>query len=160
MSSKEKPHVIIYTDGACSGNPGPGGWAALLRYGKHEKLLAGAASRTTNNRMELRAALAALRALNRPCRIDFYTDSQYLRRGITEWLPRWVRNGWRTASKKPVKNRDLWQALWEEIQHHEIHWHWVRGHAGHAENERVDRAARQAMKEHASNAPPDMDPNR
>ncbi len=160
MSSKEKPHVIIYTDGACSGNPGPGGWAALLRYGKHEKLLTGAASRTTNNRMELRAALAALRALNRPCRIDFYTDSQYLRRGITEWLPRWVRNGWRTASKKPVKNRDLWQALWEEIQRHEIHWHWVQGHAGHAENERVDQAARQAMKEHASNAPPDMDPNR
>ncbi len=153
-----KPHVIIYTDGACSGNPGPGGWAALLRYNEHEKLITGAASRTTNNRMELRAVLEALRALQRPCRIDFYTDSQYLRQGITQWLPRWVQNNWRTAARKPVKNRDLWEALWQEIQHHDIAWHWVQGHAGHEENERVDRAARQALRERAATSPPDLDP--
>ncbi len=156
MNADDKPHVIIYTDGACRGNPGPGGWAALLRYGKHEKLLTGAASRTTNNRMELRAALEALRALNRPCRVDFYTDSEYLRRGISEWLPRWTHNGWRTASKKPVKNQDLWQALWKEVQRHTVTWHWVRGHAGQKENERVDAAARRALKERATTASPDM----
>ncbi len=155
--AQEKPHVIIYTDGACSGNPGPGGWAALLRYGRHEKLLTGAARRTTNNRMELRAAVEALRALKRPCRVDFYTDSQYLRKGITEWLPRWIRQGWRTARKKPVKNQDLWQALWEATQQHEITWHWVEGHAGQKDNERVDRAARQALRERASHAPEDLD---
>ncbi len=154
--SKEKPHVIIYTDGACRGNPGPGGWAALLRYNAHEKLLTGAARRTTNNRMELRAAVEALRALNRPCRVDFYTDSQYLRRGITEWLPTWVRNRWRTSKKRPVKNRDLWEALWKEVQRHDITWHWVQGHSGHAENERVDRAARQALRERAASSPPDL----
>ncbi len=157
MNDTNKPHIIIYTDGACSGNPGPGGWAALLRYGRHEKLISGAASRTTNNRMELRAAVEALRALKRPCRVDFFTDSQYLRRGITEWLPRWQARGWRTKNKKRVKNQDLWKALWEETQKHEITWHWVEGHAGQAENERVDRAARQAMRERAATSPPDLD---
>lgn len=157
VKREDKPHVTIYTDGACHGNPGPGGWAALLQYRGHEKLLTGAARWTTNNRMELRAALEALRALKRPCRVDLYTDSQYLRRGVTEWLPRWVRQGWRTQAKKPVKNRDLWQALWEEIQRHEITWHWVEGHAGHPENERVDRAARQALRERAAHSPPDVD---
>ncbi len=154
----EKPHVIIYTDGACSGNPGPGGWAALLRYGRHEKLLTGAASRTTNNRMELRAAVEALRALKRPCRVDFYTDSEYLRRGISEWLPQWQARGWRTASKKRVRNQDLWQALVEEAAKHEITWHWVEGHAGQPDNERVDRAARRALGEKAATAPEDLEP--
>ena len=151
-----KPHVIIYTDGACQGNPGPGGWAALLRYKDQEKLITGAASRTTNNRMELRAAVEALRALKRPCRVDFYTDSQYLQRGITEWLPRWVQNNWQTSRKRPVKNQDLWQALWKALQEHDVRWHWVRGHAGQAENERVDRAARKALRERAATSPPDM----
>ncbi len=151
------PHVTIYTDGACSGNPGPGGWAALLRYGQHEKLLSGAACMTTNNRMELRAALEALRALRRPCRVDLYTDSQYLRRGITEWLPRWIRQGWRTRNRQPVKNRDLWEALWQEVQRHDVHWHWIEGHAGHKDNERVDKAARQALQERAATSPPDLD---
>ena len=157
MAQPEKPHVIIYTDGACSGNPGPGGWAALLRYGRHEKLLTGAASRTTNNRMELRAAVEALRALKRPCKVDFYTDSQYLRQGITEWLPQWRARGWRTASKKPVKNQDLWQALVEEAEKHEVTWHWVEGHAGDPDNERVDRAARKALREQAASAPEDLE---
>lgn len=159
MGRNEKPHVVIYTDGACSGNPGPGGWAALLRYRDQERLLTGAARLTTNNRMELRAALEALRALKRPCRVDLYTDSQYLRRGITEWLPRWVQQGWRTRARKPVKNRDLWEALWHELQRHEITWHWVEGHAGHPDNERVDQAARRALREHAAQSPPDLDPN-
>ncbi len=153
-----KPHVMIYTDGACSGNPGPGGWAALLRYGTHEKLLTGAARITTNNRMELRAALEALRALRRPCRVELFTDSQYLRRGIVEWLPRWLQNGWRTRDRRPVKNRDLWEALWHEMQRHDITWHWVEGHAGHPENERVDQAARRALREQAATSPPDVDP--
>ncbi len=155
--TNEKPHVIIYTDGACQGNPGPGGWAALLRYNAKEKLLTGAARHTTNNRMELRAAVEALRALKRPCRVDFYTDSQYLRRGITQWLPKWVRSGWRTAKKRRVKNRDLWEALWQEVQRHDITWHWVEAHAGHRDNERVDRAARQALQERAASSPPDME---
>ncbi len=158
-SSGEKPHVIIYTDGACRGNPGPGGWAALLRYKDKEKLLTGAASYTTNNRMELRAAIEALRALRRPCRVDIYTDSQYLRRGITEWLPHWVKRGWRTATGRPVRNRDLWEALWQALQQHEVTWHWVEGHAGHADNERVDRAAREALREQAAHSPPDVEPN-
>lgn len=157
MSTNDKPHVVIYTDGACSGNPGPGGWAALLRYGRHEKLLTGAASRTTNNRMELRAAVEALRALKHPCKVDLYTDSDYLRRGITEWLPQWQARGWRTASKKRVKNRDLWQALAEEAAKHDITWHWVEGHAGHPDNERVDRAARHALTEKAAVAPEDLE---
>ena len=130
--------VHIYTDGACLGNPGPGGWAALLRSGKHERELVGAASETTNNRMELRAALNALQALTRPCEVYLHTDSQYLRQGITQWVQNWQRNGWKTAGKKPVKNKDLWQALLEAIEPHEVKWEWVKGHAGHTENERVD----------------------
>jgi ribonuclease HI len=141
----ELPHVTIYTDGACSGNPGPGGWGALLRYRKHEKELSGGESQTTNNRMELTAAIRALQALDRPCRVDFYTDSEYLRRGVTEWMRNWKRRGWKTAAKKPVKNQDLWRELDAAIQGHEITWHWVRGHAGHRENERVDRLAREAI---------------
>jgi ribonuclease HI len=141
----ELPHVTIYTDGACSGNPGPGGWGALLRYRKHEKELSGGESQTTNNRMELTAAIRALQALDRPCRVDFYTDSEYLRRGVTEWMHNWKRRGWKTAAKKPVKNQDLWRELDAAIQGHEITWHWVRGHAGHRENERVDRLAREAI---------------
>lgn len=152
-----KPHVIIYADGACRGNPGPGGWAALLRYGQHEKLLQGAASRTTNNRMELRAAIEALRALKCSCQVDFYTDSQYVKQGITEWLPRWQASGWRTADKKRVKNQDLWQALAEEAQKHRITWHWIQGHSGDPDNERVDQAAQQALNEQAASAPEDME---
>jgi ribonuclease HI len=136
------PHVSIYTDGACTGNPGPGGWGALLRFGRHERELSGAEADTTNNRMELTAAVEALKALTRPCRIDFYTDSIYLKRGITEWIAGWKRRGWKTAGKKAVKNQDLWRALDEAIKTHQIEWHWVRGHAGNRQNERVDRLAR------------------
>jgi len=152
-----KPHVHIYTDGACLGNPGPGGWAALLRSNGHEKELVGAASRTTNNRMEMRAAINALNALNRPCIVTIHTDSQYLRQGITQWVKNWQRNGWKTASKKPVKNKDLWQALLKAIEPHEVRWEWVKGHAGHEENERVDALASEAAHTRAKNAPPDMD---
>ena len=139
------PHVSIYTDGACIGNPGPGGWGALLMFGRHEKDLSGAEPDTTNNRMELTAAVEALKALTRPCRVDFYTDSIYLKRGITEWMAGWKSRGWKTAGKKAVKNQDLWRALDEAIKPHQIEWHWVRGHAGHRENERVDRLARRAI---------------
>lgn len=137
--------VTIYTDGACSGNPGPGGWGALLRFGKHDKELSGGELETTNNRMELTAAIKALRALNRPCQVEFYTDSEYLRKGITEWINNWKRRGWKTAGKKPVKNQDLWRKLDASIQEHQINWHWVRGHAGQRENERVDQLARAAI---------------
>lgn len=153
------PEVTVYIDGACWGNPGPGGWAALLRWNEQEKVLDGAASLTTNNRMELRAAIAALQALKRPCRVDIYTDSQYLQRGITEWLPVWQRNGWRTSRRGAVKNRDLWQALMEAMAPHEVHWHWLRGHAGHPDNERVDRLAHQAVREQATGAEPDVEPS-
>ena len=139
------PHVSIYTDGACSGNPGPGGWAALLRYGLREKELTGGVSKTTNNRMEMTAALEALNSLKTPCQVDFYSDSEYLRKGITEWMANWKRRGWKTAAKKPVKNQDLWKALDHAVQPHQIIWHWVPGHAGHRDNERVDRMARQAV---------------
>lgn len=135
--------VEVFTDGACLGNPGPGGWAALLRFGAHEKLLAGGEGATTNNRMELFAAIAALEALTRTCEVELSTDSQYLRQGIEEWLPRWRANGWRTADRKPVKNQDLWERLAAAAARHRIKWRWVRGHAGHVENEIVDRAARQ-----------------
>jgi ribonuclease HI len=138
--------VEVFTDGACLGNPGPGGWAALLRYGTHEKLLAGGEPATTNNRMELYAAIAALETLNRACEIELSTDSQYLRQGIEEWLPRWRANGWRTAGKKPVKNQDLWERLAAAAARHKISWRWVRGHSGHVENEIVDRAAREQAK--------------
>ena len=137
------PPVTIYTDGACTPNPGPGGWAALLRYGKHEKVLTGSAPDTTNNRMELTAALEALRSLNQHCMVDLYTDSEYLHRGITEWLPRWRAHGWRRKGGE-LANVDLWQGLDAVLRAHQVTWHWVRGHAGHAENERVDRLARQA----------------
>ena len=144
---RPRKRVEIFTDGACSGNPGPGGWAALLRYGPHEKEISGAEAQTTNNRMELVAAIAALEALKEPCEVDLYTDSEYLRKGMTEWIHTWQNNGWRTAGKKPVKNADLWQRLLQAMAPHEVHWHWVRGHAGHAENERVDALARKAMRQ-------------
>ena len=151
------PIVHIYTDGACLGNPGPGGWAALLRFGRHEKELVGAASETTNNRMELRAALNALQALTRPCEVHLHTDSQYLRQGITQWVHKWRRNDWRTANKKPVKNKDLWLALLQAIEPHQMQWEWVKGHAGHRENERVDALANEAAHTQAAMAAPDLD---
>ncbi|GBD42218.1 Ribonuclease HI [bacterium HR39] len=138
--------VEIHTDGACSGNPGPGGWAAILRWRGHERELSGAEPETTNNRMELTAAIRALEALRRPVRVRLFTDSEYLRRGVTEWLPRWKARGWRTASGKPVSNRDLWQRLDELMRRHEIAWHWVEGHAGDPLNERADRLARAAIR--------------
>ncbi len=134
--------VEIFTDGACSGNPGPGGWGAILRYRGVERELAGGDPATTNNRMEMMAAIAALEALKRPCRVDLYTDSRYVLDGITQWLPSWKARGWRTADKKPVKNVDLWQRLEGAVAPHQLDWHWVRGHAGHAENERADALAR------------------
>ena len=138
--------VAIYTDGACRGNPGPGGWGAVLLYGEHRREISGAAPETTNNRMELTAAIRALEALTRPTDVDLYTDSTYLKDGITRWLPNWKARGWRTAAKAPVKNRDLWEALDRLGQHHDVTWHWVRGHAGNAENERADTLARAALK--------------
>ena len=134
--------VEIFTDGACLGNPGPGGWAALLRCGATESELVGGARHTTNNRMELMAAIAGLEALTRPCSVQLTTDSRYVMDGIRSWLPAWKRNGWRTAARKPVKNTDLWQRLDTASARHEVEWVWVRGHAGHAENERVDALAR------------------
>jgi ribonuclease HI len=137
--------VAIWTDGACSGNPGPGGWGAILRYGKTERDLCGGEAQTTNNRMELLAAISALEALSRPCAIELHTDSQYLRGGVMTWMYNWKRNGWRTADKKPVKNEDLWRRLDEAAARHKISWHWVRGHAGDAMNERADELARKGM---------------
>lgn len=137
--------VIIYTDGACSGNPGPGGWGAILVHGKNRKELSGGDVETTNNRMELQAAIEALSALKRPCKVDLYTDSVYVRDGITKWIQGWQRNGWRTSAKKPVKNAELWQALQAALQPHDVDWHWVKGHAGHPENERADELARSGM---------------
>jgi ribonuclease HI len=139
------PEVEIFTDGACRGNPGPGGWGAILRYGEVEKELSGGDPATTNNRMEMRAAIAGLEALKRPCRVRLYTDSQYLRDGIMQWLPGWKARNWRTADKKPVKNVDLWQRLEAAAAPHQIEWLWVRGHAGHPENERADALARAAV---------------
>lgn len=141
-------HVDIYTDGACSPNPGPGGWGAVLRYGTHEKeLYGGEPDTTTNNRMELMAPIRALESLKRPLEVWIYTDSVYVRNGITMWLPRWKGNGWQTADKKPVKNADLWQRLDEATVPHEVRWHWVKGHAGHPENERADRLAARGSRE-------------
>jgi ribonuclease HI len=137
--------VWVYTDGACRGNPGPGGWAALLRYRGQEQALSGAERDTTNNRMELTAAIRALAALKRRCRVELTTDSEYVRNGITLWLPRWKQRNWRTAGRKPVKNLDLWQELERLVAAHDVGWHWVRGHAGHPENERVDRLASAAI---------------
>jgi ribonuclease HI len=133
--------VQIFTDGACKGNPGPGGWGAIIRSGGHEKELAGGEPLTTNNRMELLAAIRALQALKRPCQVDLTTDSVYVRDGITKWIFGWQKNGWRTASKQAVKNAELWQELLEAANPHRIEWHWVKGHAGHSENERADRLA-------------------
>jgi ribonuclease HI len=136
--------VTIYTDGACDPNPGPGGWAALLRFGDREKILTGSDLHTTNNRMELTAAIEALKALNRPCSVDFFTDSEYLRRGITEWLPNWRARNWK-RKRGALANIDLWQELDAAVQEHDIEWHWVRGHAGDRDNRRVDLLARQAI---------------
>ena len=140
-------YVEIYTDGACRGNPGPGGWGALLRYGDTDKELYGGEPDTTNNRMELRAAIEGLRALAQPCRVKLTTDSTYVRNGITSWLAGWKSKGWKTAARKPVKNVDLWQALDEQNQRHEVQWEWVKGHSGHAENERADALANRGIDE-------------
>tara|TARA_B100000674_G_scaffold423076_1_gene375491 strand:- start:467 stop:910 length:444 start_codon:yes stop_codon:yes gene_type:complete len=137
--------VEIFTDGACSGNPGPGGWGAILRFKDREKELSGGAQETTNNRMELQAAIEGLRALKRPMRVAIHTDSTYVKDGITKWIVNWKRNGWKTAAKKPVKNVDLWQALDDVLIGHDVEWHWVKGHAGHPENERADALARAAV---------------
>jgi ribonuclease HI len=139
--------VEIYTDGACRGNPGPGGWGALLVSGSHRRELWGGEPDTTNNRMELTAAIRALAALKRRCRVDLHTDSQYVRTGITEWLPQWKARGWKTAARKPVKNADLWLALEAEIARHDVKWHWVRGHSGHPGNERADELANRGIDE-------------
>ncbi len=152
------PDVDIFTDGACRGNPGPGGWGAILRFGTVEKELSGGEAATTNNRMELTAAIMALEVLSRPCAVDLYTDSQYVRQGITAWMRNWKARGWRTADNKLVKNEDLWRRLDEARTRHEVAWHWVRGHAGHPENERVDALARaqvaeQRTKRSAARAP-------
>ena len=141
---KSKP-VTIYSDGACSGNPGPGGWGALLSYGDKQREIKGGEADTTNNRMELMAATEALNALTRACKVSLYTDSEYVRKGITEWIHRWKANGWRTAAKAPVKNADLWQALDAACKQHDVSWHWVKGHAGHPGNERADELAREGM---------------
>jgi len=138
-------HIIIYTDGACRGNPGPGGWGVLLRYGSHEKTLAGYEAHTTNNRMELMAAIQGLAALQQPCKIDLYTDSQYLQKGISEWLATWKRRGWKKSDKQPIKNQDLWERLDQEVIRHHITWHWVKAHNGHPENERADALANLAI---------------
>ena len=135
------PEVEIFTDGACKGNPGPGGWGAILRSNGKERELSGGESLTTNNRMELKAAIEALKALKKPCHVQLWTDSNYVRDGITKWIHGWRRNGWRTADKKPVKNAELWQALLDACGPHRVDWHWVRGHAGHPENERADALA-------------------
>jgi ribonuclease HI len=137
----ELPIVEIFTDGACRGNPGPGGWAALLRTGDKEREISGGEALTTNNRMELRAAIEGLNALKKPCLVKIHTDSVYVRDGITKWIHGWQRNGWRTADKKPVKNAELWQALIEAEAPHRVSWHWVKGHSGHPENDRVDALA-------------------
>jgi ribonuclease HI len=142
-----EPQVVIYTDGACSGNPGPGGWGAILSFAGHEKELKGGELHTTNNRMELMAAISALEALTKPCDVDLHTDSQYVRNGISSWIIGWKKNGWKTADKKPVKNVDLWQKLDGALKQHTVRWHWVKGHAGHPMNERADQLARDAIAE-------------
>ncbi len=153
--------VEIYTDGGCIGNPGPGGWAAILVYGEHSKEISGRFQQTTNNRMEIRAAIESLNALTRPCAVDLYTDSSYLRDGITKWVHTWQRNGWRTSNKKPVKNRDLWQQLLAAVERHEsaggVNWHWLKGHAGHEYNERADELANSAACAVTGNDPVDVE---
>ncbi|MGD8176610.1 ribonuclease HI [Marinimicrobium sp. ARAG 43.8] len=139
--------VEVFTDGACRGNPGPGGWGAVLRFNGRERSLYGGEAHTTNNRMELRAAIEALAALKEPCEVVLTTDSQYVRKGINEWLSGWKRNGWKTSTKKPVKNVDLWQALDEAVKTHRVDWHWVKGHSGHRENEMADQLANRGIDE-------------
>ena len=146
--------VELYTDGACSGNPGPGGWGCILRFKGVEKELCGGEDATTNNRMEMKAVISGLEALKRPCTIDVYTDSQYVQKGITEWIWAWKKRGWKTADNKPVKNADLWQELDALVRKHKVSWHWVKGHAGHPENERADSLARQGLQEARDGAPP------
>ena len=145
MTGTDNKRVEIYTDGACSGNPGPGGWGAILRFNGVEKEMSGGDPETTNNRMEMMAAISALEALKRPCVVDIYTDSSYVRDGITKWIFGWQKRGWKTSDKKPVKNVELWQWLLEALKTHKVEWHWVKGHAGHPENERCDELARQAV---------------
>jgi ribonuclease HI len=145
--------VALFTDGACRGNPGPGGWGVLLRYGERERELYGGEPATTNNRMELRAAIEGLKALREPCEVTLTTDSIYVMKGLTEWLPGWKARGWRTAGKKPVKNAELWQALDAEAQRHQVHWEWVKGHSGHAGNERADALANRGIDELTMEAP-------
>lgn len=140
-------HVSIYTDGACRGNPGPGGWGALLRYGNTERCFKGAERETTNNRMELTAAIQALAALREACLVELYTDSQYVQKGISEWLPGWKKRHWKKADKQPVKNADLWQALDQEASRHQVSWHWVKGHSNHPENDKADALANEAIDE-------------
>jgi len=142
-----KATVVIHTDGACRGNPGPGGWGAVLEAGQHRRTLHGGEADTTNNRMELLAAIRALEALKRPCRVELYTDSRYLQDGIRQWLPQWKQRGWKTAGRKPVKNVDLWQQLDALVNRHEVSWHWVRGHSGHPGNELADQLANQGIDE-------------
>jgi len=142
--------VRVWTDGACLGNPGPGGWGALLRWNGHERELSGSETQTTNNRMELMAAIQALESLKRPCSVVLVTDSQYVRKGIIEWMSNWKRNGWKTASKKPVKNDDLWRRLDRAVRRHDVDWRWVKGHSGHPENERADELATTAARRNAS----------
>ncbi len=144
--SEDRAKVVMFTDGACSGNPGPGGWGVILVSGAHSKELTGGEATTTNNRMELMAAISGLEALKKPALVEIHTDSMYLRDGITKWVHGWKRNGWRTADKKPVKNVELWQRLLLAVERHEIDWRWVKGHAGHDENERADELAREGMK--------------
>jgi len=139
--------IEIYTDGACKGNPGPGGWGALLRMNEHEKELYGGEADTTNNRMELMAAIMAMESLTRPCQVALTTDSQYVKNGINQWMDNWKKRGWKTADKKPVKNQDLWKRLDAALQDHEVEWHWVRGHTGHPENERADELANKGILE-------------
>lgn len=148
MTGGGRGAITIYTDGACSGNPGPGGWGAVLISGKHRKEMKGGEPETTNNRMELTAAICALEALKRPSDVDLHTDSVYLRDGIDKWIQNWKRNGWRTSQKKPVKNVDLWQALEVARTRHNVRFHWIKGHAGHDENERADELAREAIAEY------------
>ncbi len=145
MPKKANDPVVIYTDGACSGNPGPGGWGAILMYKEHRKELSGGEPETTNNRMELMAAIAALSALNQSSKVELHTDSNYVKNGITQWIETWKKNGWKTSNKKPVKNEELWRTLDELRNRHKVKWHWVKGHAGHPENERADELARQGM---------------
>ncbi len=145
MENNELPHVVIYTDGACDPNPGPGGWAALLQFRGNEKVLAGSEPETTNNRMELTAAVMALQALKEPCQVHLYTDSEYLQRGITEWLAGWKRRGWRRKDG-PLANADLWQGLDQAMQEHQVEWRWVKGHAGDQNNQRVDYLAKRAIR--------------